>query len=353
MIIPLIESSVEANSETRVYLLEDAMELWSTVLNQAPFPTPSEIISLAQHVFPMYESASETLRRALDLTESYIYLIPEYLLVESPVLLTPFASLLVTTNREATGLITHLIELLIRSADSVGGTHAIATLTTHLVSTGFLATLLTGIHTAYSAHQTTGPNRASSIDGLVETDYLSVLARLALASPQLFLSALAATFPHDPVETTLPWLLTEWFSHFDNVPDPVKKKLNCLGLTALLDTNQPWILSRLQELMTIWTDVITELVVDEVDDNNKNGADCLIYWDVEALKGADPEAPIDERRRKLEFADPVRRVDIKAFVREKLAAAVVACGGREAFEQAWLVNVDADVVKGFGALGVI
>lgn len=350
MIIPLIDSSVQLTSPTRVYLLEEAMDLWATILVQTCSPAPQETIKLAQHLFPMYEAASDTLRKALEITETYILLIPQHFISESMRLLVPFSSLLGATKPEAIGVITRLVELLVQSAEYIGGLQAVSQLTMNLVSSQFLFTLLTGLRAAFSAHQTTGPNRtSSSVDGVVETDYLSVLARLALASPSLFTSALTAAWPQENFETTISWLLAEWFSHIDNIGDPERKKLSCLALTNLLQAGQPWILNHLQELMTVWTDTITELI----DNSDGGGTDCLVYRNEQKLRPEGPEPPADERRRRLRFADPVHRLDIKIFIRERLQGAAVACGGQEAFEKLWVVNVDRDVLRGFGELGVV
>jgi hypothetical protein len=96
----------------------------------------------------------------------------------------------------------------------------------------------------------------------VETDYFSVLARLALTSIRAFVTALQAvgTSIGQTFEETMEWLLTEWFSHFGNIGHPIRRKLNCMALTKLLETNQKWILGRMQDLMTVWTDVLAELV---------------------------------------------------------------------------------------------
>ena len=53
----------------------------------------------------MYETASETFRKAIEITESYIYLIPQHFLSEASTLLQPLATLL------AASLIVGLIEL--------------------------------------------------------------------------------------------------------------------------------------------------------------------------------------------------------------------------------------------------
>lgn len=270
LIIPLIESSIEPTSETRVYLLEEALDLWAVVLEQTPsLDPPSEIIALVRYLSPLYDIASESLKKALEITEAYIYLIPAEMLSNAAVILSPLASLLSTVKREATGMVTSLVELLIRSAVSIGGISALGDLIPALLSSNMVPVLLSGLHDAYLAHQTTGPNRRSpQIDGIVETDYFNVIARLVLTSPALFLSVLDATAlgghpeGQQPLDAKLEWLLTEWFSHMDSIGHSAHKKLSCLALTALLESGKFWILKRLQSLMSIWTDVINELVED-------------------------------------------------------------------------------------------
>lgn len=97
LIIPLIHDSVEPTAPTRVYLLDDALDLWSTVLEQTPSPSP-ELASLAPLLFPLYSTVSETLRTALSLTESYILLIPSEILSSSTALLSALHPLLTSLN---------------------------------------------------------------------------------------------------------------------------------------------------------------------------------------------------------------------------------------------------------------
>ncbi|MCJ1436845.1 hypothetical protein MMC27_006227 [Xylographa pallens] len=351
-ILPLIESSIELSSESRTYLLEDALDLWAAILAQTPAPTPA-LLALVEHLFPMYDTATDTLRKALEITESYILLAPGPMLDSSARFLAAFAALLAShPKREASGLITRLIELLIQSADGLGGPPAIQALTTVLLSTHLLPQLLASLHSAHSAHQTSGPHRAHpAIDSMVETAHLSVLARLALGNPPAFTHALAALAP-----TTLTWLLDEWLAHFENIAAPDTKKLHCLALTALLDLRppQPVLLRRLQPLMGVWTDVVAECVEYPDEDSVHGGRDTLVWWDPDGVKPADrPEAPEDARKRNMLFADPVHRFDVRDFVRERLQRCVEACGGQAAFQREWLVDVDADVVRSFGRLGVL
>ena len=257
ILIPLIKTSIDASSELRSsYLSEDGLELLSIVLMQTPSEGVSpDLVSLVQYVLPLVDIRSA--KKALDIIELYIYLIPTEILSNVAIVLAPLLSLLRTARPEGTGTATSLVEILIRQADCLGGIPAVSDLTQTLVSSSWLSATLCGLHDAFLSHQTTGPNRTiSSIDGVVETDHLNVLARLAVASHSIFITALDATEyaddkPQETLSQKLDWLLTEWFSHMDSIGHPVHKKLHCLALTSLLETGQQWILGRLQSLMTV------------------------------------------------------------------------------------------------------
>ncbi|KAL8843765.1 MAG: hypothetical protein Q9176_001727 [Flavoplaca citrina] len=350
LLIPLIDNSVDVNSETRIYMLEDALDLWINILQQTPSTAVSGVIPLVPHLLPMLEVGSDTLRKALEITETYVYLAPAQMLASASVVLAPLTTLLKGSKREVTGLVLSIVELLMQSALHLGGSEALTSFISQLVELNFLQTILVGLRGAHEAHQTTGPNRAKTwLDVLVETDYYSILARIALASPNLFIDAVkvaAPALPNEPFETTISWILSEWFRHLDNISHPEKKKLSCLAVTTLLQTGQPWITVRLQELMTVWTEVVVELY-----DNDERKDDCLVYGDVESMKGANETAE-QEGQRKLMFADPVHRFDLKPFIREHLQQAIIACGGNEAFQEKWVVNVDKDVLSEFSKLGI-
>ena len=48
----------------------------------------------------------------------------------------------------------------------------------------------------------------------------------------------------------------------------------------------------------------------------------------------------------------MHRLDLKTFIRETLQHVVAMSGGNGAFQEQWLVNVDADVLQAFGKLGI-
>jgi hypothetical protein len=370
--LPIIQSAIEPGSETQVYLLEDALDLWSSIVAQspsAPEPTPPELLNLLQYLLPLFTMDNDTLRKAIEITEAYLLLAPAAVLADNfrPAILRALADLQGTLKPEANGIMTHLVQCIIRGAEGVGGEDAIKVLTSDLISTGFLAKVLEGLHGAWQHHQSHGPYRelpSRAVDGVVETDYFSVLARIGLASPTTLLSALESVGDAQ----TRNWIVEEWFSHIENIGDSPNKKLMTLVLTRFLEVEGgEWMLGNLQTLMGVWTDVLGELL-DGMDDRSVEYVSLLLaprlllliclcnsclYWPPEPYHPTDPESPEDTRKRHLVYGDPVHQINLGAYVREHLQGAILAQGGEERFKEEWLSRVDKDVLKGFGELGIM
>ncbi|KAL4779600.1 armadillo-type protein [Aspergillus varians] len=373
LILPLIRNSIDPTSDTMIYLLEEALELWSAIMLQTPAPASPEILSLIPALFPIFETAVDGVGLALQIVESYIILAPQEILsdrIRLP-LFASFETLLQPSLRQRGGYVPRLVELTIRGADTVdgGSENTFSVIIRTLLDSSLLTAILEGLHSAYEAGQTTGPNKKqTNIYGATETDYFSVLARLALAYPNLFIQGITAAFSPSGTDTTqtqeepITWLLTEWFLHYDNIGTATQKKLHALALTQLLTLNgpntqpPPYILNHLQSYLNVWTDIITELAegTTEGDPNDPRSGDYLIYWN-NAQTGTfeENEPPENTRRREWESSDVVHKTNIRNFVRERLQSLIVGCGGEQRFQQDWLLNVDRDVVAAFGALRLL
>ena len=147
------------------------------------------------------------------------------------------------------------------------------------------------------------------------------------------------------------WLLEEWLSHAEDVGEPTRRKLMAMALTRLLELHQPFIVTRMQSLMSLWTNTIVELT----DGNDDKTVDSLVYAHfggmappIEELQSADAE-----RRSALEKIDPVHTVNLIELVRVRLGECIARCGGEDRFREEVLGNIDREVVAGFGALGVM
>ena len=364
-ILPLIRDSVQPYSETLVYLLEEALDLWHGVLQQTPSSNPPlQLLSLSTCLIPLLELGSDSLRQVLDLLDSYTVLSPPTMLSTSllPLLLRACLPLLDTNNTRQREIATvlHIIEQLIASLSlsshfppgSQIRRQVVQDLITALFETGFLTNILLPLHSAYIHHQETRPSRKPpSVIGVTETALFSVLARLALLEPSIFIHAVNKA---EDSENAIIWLVAEWTHHFDSIGDISRKKLQTLAITGLLSASFPpptFMLEQLQNLMTTWTDVITELGEEAPEERQ---GDYLWYGPPQPLEYRDgAETPEDQRRRDLSGVDPTYTVNIRSFVAERLRDAVQGCGGEQLFQQEWLGRVDGAVVKGFADLGIM
>jgi len=269
----------------QVYLLDDALELWEATVRSTPSPASQDLLDLFPYLIGCLELASVTLRKVLEIVDSYVLLAPRVIIETYRVqLFAGFAALLGTVKPEATGIITRIVEVLIRAAKQIGGDSALNVVGVELVNSEFLIKIFATLRESYEANQTTGPNRRHPPTAIMVTDCFSLVARIVLANTAWFLDVvrLIAERNGQSLEECMEWLLDEWFGHvftslklysneweeerltqlglqFVNMGHPSQRKLNCFALTMLLETNQRWILERLQDLMTVWTDVVTEL----------------------------------------------------------------------------------------------
>ena len=357
--LPLIRDSVQPGSETMVYLLEDALELWAAVLQQSPSANPSpstQLLTLTQSLIPLLDTGTESLRQILELTESHLLLSPMYTISELTVstpLLAALGALLDAFNsprpRDA-ALGPHVVETMIQTIASLESgiqDQALRSILSMMAETGYLAKLVELLSLAHAYHQNPRPTRQPpGVIGIGETSLFSILARLMLYNPQLTLEASSTVSRSADTPT---WLLNEWITQFDSIGDTQKKKLHCLGITNFLILAQPpptFVLEQLQSFMTIWTDVLTELSQDS------ESGDYLWQGPEPVDAPWDGESPGDTRKRQLGLIDPVFALNVRDYVGKILQAAIAAVGP-ETFHKEWLSRVDNAVTEQFVALDLL
>jgi len=361
-ILPLIHDSVQPDSEAIVYLLEEALDLWSAILQQTPSddPPPSpELLALSSSLLPLLDTGSELLRQICELIESYTILSPATILAP-PFLLPLLTSMkgllpMLSSSRARDGSLgPHVLENFVASlavptyfpADTQR--QALQHLLTSMVDTGYLTELLQILREAYDYHQDPRLNRRPpDVIGPGETSLFTLLSRLALMDPQLFVQAVVAT------SRSLDWLVVEWITHFDAVGDILRKKLQTLAITNLLGASTPppnIMLEQLQSLMTVWTDVVTELGDEAAEESQGD-----YLWhnrppDVPEWPDATPE---DGRKRLVSHQDPIYTINIRSFLADRLRQTMERCGGPAPFEQEWLSRIDSVVLKSFVDLHIL
>ena len=311
--------------------MEEALDLWSNILIQSSAPASQELLDLAESIFPLLEIGSDNLRIVLGIVESYIILAPQAMLGDTVRLriLASMANILGVSKRELAGQVTTIVEYMIRAAESLGGSNGVTQLAKDLHECGYSGKVLEGLHDSWSANQTSGPERRyPKTDDPVRTDYFTILARIALADPSVFVNVLSS---FGSVEQVWGWLGNEWFRHFDCMANIGHQKLSCLALTRLLELPPPMLqlnLANLQDYFAMWTQVIGEMLSGRDDDG-----DNLIWLTPE---GDEFEGPGDVRKRILGASDAVHTVNTFNFVKERLGNLVAAAG--KCFNFTWIFS---------------
>ena len=346
-ILPLIRRAVEPGSDMQVYLMEEALDLWSVVLAQCPAPASVEVVALIECAFPLLEIGSESLRVVLNIVDSYVLLAPDKILGDAvrTQMLSHMTNLLGVNKRELAGLVTAIVEDTIRAASSLGGTDGMAVIANDLHENGFFGRVFAGLRDAWEAHETIGPDRKyPKLDDVVETDYFTILARIAVAGPEVLWNVMST---EGEASDIWEWLSTEWFRHLDCMANIDRQKLSCLALTRILELPPPvtpFLLSKLQDYFSMWTTIVNEMM-----GGRDDGDDNLIWGPSE---GNEFEGAEDVRKRLHSTSDEVHTVHTFQYVKERLRTLVAICGGEDAFQQDWAVNVDKEVIAGFQRLGM-
>ncbi|KAI8076394.1 armadillo-type protein [Gilbertella persicaria] len=114
---PLLQSSLvvtftKITSEAHIYLLEDSLDLWWTIVQTAPSSTP-HLMSLFPTALELLDHDTENLRKVLKIIDSYILLDPQSTLQPqyALVLFTKLASKVTYSREQAASYIAHTLDL--------------------------------------------------------------------------------------------------------------------------------------------------------------------------------------------------------------------------------------------------
>ncbi|KAF2743715.1 ARM repeat-containing protein [Sporormia fimetaria CBS 119925] len=343
----LVLDALSSDEDGRIAIHEDAMILWDAVVEQMPSPphqSPGVFFELAA-IFPTVIKRYPDQPYPWGIAEKYLLLSPETILkdeVRHPLLET-VGSYMEMMHHDVVHSRCQLMSAMISAGERIGGEPGVRAIAQDLMSTNCLPVLMHALHGSWEwKHEAsalrTMPKHA--VAGRDETEYLSLLARLVMASPTVFLETLCPSFRE---KFELDWLLDEWFEHVsDGIEFPADDKLMALALTRLLETGAPFILGRLQDLMTMWTSVLGRLV-----DETALGADSLYWTEAQHHEPDVPESAGERRAREKTYADPIHAINLVTFIKAHLDVAPQLAGGQDAFNGEWLARVESVVLKEF------
>lgn len=352
--IPSLREAMNPDSALHLHLIEESVELWAALLAHSPTPLLPELTDMVQLALPLLEYDSSISTQCLEITRDYILLAPREIL--SDALRRPTMEALGKTvslkSREHNNLGLEALEILVRVADEIGGIQGLTVVVQDMVELGIMRTILEGLHGLAEERNTTGPNRREGkISPLQAGNYFSFLSRIAIADPGVFINMLATV--GGALEPTWQWFSETWFAHFDSECAVDRQKALCLALTRLCELPSPMqelVLARLQDYLSMWTSVVTELRP-SADDDKPGRVDALV-WDADddARNGTEWDTSVDVYRREFAYRDPVHNIVAYDYILVRLGDLVRRAGGEQAFQENWAVNVDKEVLDGFQRL---
>ncbi|CAJ0650514.1 12985_t:CDS:10 [Entrophospora sp. SA101] len=315
-IIPIIQYSVDPNTEEHVYLLEDALDLWLATLQNVTECTQS-LFSLVPLTITLLEFGSETLKKVLRIIESYIVLVPDLSIqTYAHPILDAFARMLGDLKPEACRSIIHVLDTILQCC-------SIQVLGESIIGSGLLWKLLNTMLSGNEEYP------------YVMVSYISILARMVINNLETFFQFInVAAQQYNLIQSDiLSKLLEIWLDKFDNIGHPKQRKLNAMAFAALIATDNPAILKCLQQFIGVWCDVLSEV-------KESGGGDALVYWQEDS--GEDEEFTIPEAKRKriLLQNDPIHTTNLIQFIHLKLKECETINGGAEMFRINYLSKVD-------------
>ncbi|CDO76254.1 hypothetical protein BN946_scf184470.g12 [Trametes cinnabarina] len=331
LIVPLIRDCF--NSAAQMHLDEDAFILWQSALRNT---TTIDGVNGAPGLIDLVPLIIQQLSSNLEVLGTVVHMMESYFLLDAPRILQLCAVDLLrafnTAINEAVNTnikqMTSALCLLFQVAPPGLWGEAL-----HV--SGLFATIVKGLD-------------EDKLPTPVLTEYVYVLARIALADRQLFLQLVSATAAAKNAKEDLIWeaILNQWWNRFDNMSEPRLRKLTAMGIASLVSTGRPEVLDRLStEICNLWIDVFGE--IKEAQINAGNDPSLKLYWDkpFEEVYTECEGTPEYERRKAVFENDPVRTTPLTAFIAARLREAEAACGGGAELHARYLAKAEPLLLK--------
>ncbi|KAL7309160.1 hypothetical protein PS15m_011273 [Mucor circinelloides] len=292
ILVPIIKYCTDRNNEAHIYLLEDSLDLWWTILQSTPVSSP-DLISLLPAALDLLDYDTENLRKILLIIDSYIMLDPQATLqpANTLVLFTKLAAKIGHSREQAITYIVHTLDLALQSVplQVFGET---------LVQSGLMANVLRVLV-------------ENEIFGFAIMNCMNLFARISIYDANFVIQIIQLTAQQEQIQGDfLSNILDKWLEKFENASQARARKLACIGFTNLLLTGNPTVLSKLPSIMDIWTSVGPDV-------KGSDGSDVL-YSEID-LEGDIYEieqSAEKSRKHDLSHRDPVYTIDLIQLVRQ-------------------------------------
>jgi len=316
---PVLELSTDLTQDSHIYLLEDGLELWLTLLHNTARPYPA-LLKLLPRIPPLLQLGSENLRTTIYILQAYVLLCPGHVMeTVGCAVVAECASQYTDLQDEGILMILRLVETWLRA----GPPH------TPQVLEPLLGKVMEAVHEGRDYP-------------MLMSLHLSILSRLILASHSLFASLCLSTAGklgsnHNDVAGKV---LDVWCDKMPCVTAPERRKLLALALASLLTTESPVVLSRVYIVFLN----IAETLNDVTRPDESGGAiDSLMAGVGDVVLDTDDidyETEHDSRKRQIAMQDPVHTIVLKEYVQDQVNRMAQQLG--ETNYKELIMNVDVE-----------
>ncbi|XP_043499006.1 importin-11 [Polistes fuscatus] len=293
LVVRVVDLSCDVNQEGHVYLLEDGLELWLALLENAPAPTP-EIMDLFRNMPPLLESSTESLRLCLYILQAYVLLSPqEFLCQRGMVIIETLRSLLGDLGWEGIVAAMRLFETCLKASPEQGA---------ELIK----PLLMKIFESVYKGEEYP----------MVMTMCLSIVARVLLCCRNIFVQVIGELSRNigggeTNEEAVLGQIVRIWVDRMPLVTQPEQRKLLALALCSLLEANS--LPSVLQHFPSIISNIVETLNDITKYDDAGCPTDSLLLSDQPSpsqYEDVDYETEHGQRRKRLAYNDPVHNLSL-------------------------------------------
>jgi len=302
---PVLELSTDLTQDCHIYLLEDGLELWLTLLHNTAKPYDS-LLQLLPRIPPLLALGSENLRTTIYILQAYVLLCPLRVMETiGTAVVQELTSQYGDLQDEGVLMILRLVETWLRAGPP----------NTPQILEPLLLMVMNAVH-------------AGTDYPMLMSLHLSILSRLILSSHALFASLCLTTATklnsnHNDVAGKV---LDVWCDKMPCVTAPERRKLLALALSSLLTTESPVVLSRVYIVFLNVAETLNDVTrPDEqggiIDSLMAGVGDVVLDTD-----DIDYETEHDSRKRQIAMQDPVHTIVLKEYVQSQVNAMALQLG---------------------------
>ncbi|RZF49270.1 hypothetical protein LSTR_LSTR002891 [Laodelphax striatellus] len=297
ILFPVIQLSTDISQPAHVYLLEDGLELWVAVIENATCMTP-DLLMLFKNMLPLLDGSSEYLKSCLLIIEAYIILEPDSVMQNfGDGLIRSFNSMMRDMSNDGITQIMNVMEVFLKAKPGRA---------VNVIKPALPMVFEAIVH-------------GQQLPFLMAS-FLSVMARVILIRNDVFLEVMIDYSQSRglKVEEVFGEFLDSWLQKMEIVTQFEKEKLLALALASMLSSPDREVLHRFCPFLF----ALKEVMNDIAECQNEDGSCSLLIVGNDLPEDSEDDEELSskhrKRKRQLALSDPVYTCNLMAYVRDQV-----------------------------------